>query len=1079
MKKIIGFLMFTALMWALASCADEMSENLPANAEGLSFRITTPTEPLVLTRAIASNNEWNITTLDVYTAESGTVKKLTPEDFSISPPLGANPGQTYTVTMKNKWLSANSGKTVNFYFVGNDASSTNGAHASLSLVQSTGETAFKNSLTTALATQGPDTLNMILKPNGTDTNLLFSSDVQGVTVSGKVQETSQLKRREARFDIENKNAGTGANQFVVTGIEVINAADAGLIFGVGDAATPGINRTHNHFVPGLTGANPASAAANYTQYAPGSDSAAFDLAPSVFYLHPTTLVSPSPGATQTQIVVTGTYRGETKKLPVEVATETPINANYRYILSINPVLTKTELRGEEYEEGGTFESAPGENSALARLTPLTDQITGTGTYTTRDANLFSSSDLTLTTLPIKAESDFGTTWTLTPASAASEVMVEKIVTRAFIGTEELYRVTLIPGTTYLDAVLTISSGKVGSESFMIRRLSGGDASGILYFAANGTLKADSWANIQTEMGENAYAALAYFKFGSVIGFNNNWGESGVWNSDMSAIKFNPSALTAGVGRQITAYSFDEPYDPTQANTLPRIPGFVPADWEAGIRDVSSPEYATQANVRAGRGDPCKLVGYTGSTLRSMSNANLQKAIDNAQWRLPTVFENVAFMGGPDLPFDETEMPATGFWKSWVPWNDYMTIVYTADPGVYFNADNTVNKDHPYTPYIPKSADADGMDEAGFPVVANHNAANSQILPAAGYRFWTLGTREGSGRYASWWSSTPHSDSFGHNLRFSSEWASSVDNGAFSFGFSVRCVPTEYAVRKVYAPDVLYFNGNRLAIGKWGYDVSDVKQLAFFKFGSVIGFDNVGTWNANMSAIKFNPTKLTVGASNADITAYAPDSYSENTSNALPYIPGYVNADWGRGLRNVSLSDYHNFNKIKEGKGDPCQLIGLTDIQIKNAANAEALTALLEARPEAQKGWRLPTAKENVDFVGGPSAATWNTSDFNYSNLTYNYFIDNSRNAGSPTNEGAFPVTIDGLIPAKSHRLPVTGFRDKVGSNPYPTNTPHGYYWSSVPQSRFGAHALYFNASVVHPAYRTDFSYGMPVRCVRQ
>ncbi len=791
MKRTFGFLMLGALAWALTSCSDEAPTAEPVDAaQGLSFRITTPSEPLVLTRAIASNNEWKIATLDVYAAESGVVTKLAATDFSISPTLGTTtPNQTYTVTMNNEWLNANSGKTVNFYFVGNDASSTNGAHASLPTNLAINEAAFKNSLTSALATQGPDTLKTILKPNGT-INLLFSSDIQGVTVSGKVQETSQLKRREARFDIENKNV-SGTNPLVVTGIEVINAADAGLIFGVGDAATPGINRTHNHFLPALDGSA-------YTQFAPDSDSVAFDLAPSVFYLYPTTLVTPSTGATQTQIIVTGTYKGETVKYPVTVATSTQINANYRYILNIDPITGKVELQEEDYEEGGTLIGGPGENSTLATLTPLSAAIVGTGTYTTRDANVFSSSDLTETTLSIEASSDFGTTWTLTPASAASDVTVVRNITRAFSGTSELYTVTIKPGDSHVDAVLTIDSGEVGSESFIIRRLAGGDASAILYFAADGTLQAKSWADIQTEMGAGATAsaALAYFKFGSVIGFDNmRQGDavsgSTTWNADMSAIKFNPTSLTVGAsGANITAYA-PATWNASTSNALPNIPAWVQEDWNAGIRNVSGPEYHNLANLKAGKGDPCKLVGIDPTTIASWDQAAFDAAMLAAEWRLPTVLENSAFVGGPADAFVDTEMPAKGFWKSWVPFQNpaYLNYIYatTAWGAAAATEPRTVNENNRYDFFEIKSRNASGLDEAKFPVVANYNAKDSQILPAAGYRYYTSGAVTYQGTNGYWWSSTPYNGSNGHNLYFYSNSVYPVLNSNSAYGFSVRCV----------------------------------------------------------------------------------------------------------------------------------------------------------------------------------------------------------------------------------------------------------------------------------------------------
>ena len=54
-----------------------------------------------------------------------------------------------------------------------------------------------------------------------------------------------------------------------------------------------------------------------------------------------------------------------------------------------------------------------------------------------------------------------------------------------------------------------------------------------------------------------------------------------------------------------------------------------------------PSFHTAANLQQGRGDPCRLVGYTVQQIRTELDAG--RRIDNGQWRLPTDAENRAFI----------------------------------------------------------------------------------------------------------------------------------------------------------------------------------------------------------------------------------------------------------------------------------------------------------------------------------------------------------------------------------------------------------------------------------------------------
>ena len=94
---------------------------------------------------------------------------------------------------------------------------------------------------------------------------------------------------------------------------------------------------------------------------------------------------------------------------------------------------------------------------------------------------------------------------------------------------------------------------------------------------------------------------AYFQYGSIIGWN--------WN-DVNAT-----------------------YNPT---LTPNLIYWNPT-WNNGSKAVTH----NSAELALGRGDPCRLAGYTVAEIR-VANTNNQ-TLDNTQWRLPTNAENIAYV----------------------------------------------------------------------------------------------------------------------------------------------------------------------------------------------------------------------------------------------------------------------------------------------------------------------------------------------------------------------------------------------------------------------------------------------------
>jgi hypothetical protein len=207
----------------------------------------------------------------------------------------------------------------------------------------------------------------------------------------------------------------------------------------------------------------------------------------------------------------------------------------------------------------------------------------------------------------------------------------------------------------------------------------------------------SWGNQIT--AANWKTKMLCFKFGSAVGIDLTG-----TTFALSNIKFNPT-----VGVTITTTWSTVPYASSVSHTL--------------------------ANVQAGRGDPCRLVGLTVEQVKA-------GVIDNKLYRLPTLTENQTFYGSASPNGASSTWTANG--------------ANAANPGTRkFNA----------------------------------GTANGAILPAAGNRDAT-GAVANQGTGGNYWGSTPgHSSSLGTSLNFldTGVWPSSNNHPA-AHGFPVRCVP---------------------------------------------------------------------------------------------------------------------------------------------------------------------------------------------------------------------------------------------------------------------------------------------------
>lgn len=148
-------------------------------------------------------------------------------------------------------------------------------------------------------------------------------------------------------------------------------------------------------------------------------------------------------------------------------------------------------------------------------------------------------------------------------------------------------------------------------------------------------------------------------------------------------------------------------------------------WRAGWTSDAS---HTLNNLRNGKGDPCRLVGYSKSEVVSMLARNVTP--DNKKWRLPTNSENIA----------------------WASTSSGWTTLEGIG-GRYFGV---------------------GSDR--------------YFLPATGYRYPTTGRIVAYGKEGAYWTSTLNGPEYGHNLNFDATSVVTDEYLGHNSGHSIRCVP---------------------------------------------------------------------------------------------------------------------------------------------------------------------------------------------------------------------------------------------------------------------------------------------------
>lgn len=234
---------------------------------------------------------------------------------------------------------------------------------------------------------------------------------------------------------------------------------------------------------------------------------------------------------------------------------------------------------------------------------------------------------------------------------------------------------------------------------------------------------------------DATDAGLFFKFGSVIGvYSGNAGTNRVLTNKATTYP---------------DYSFNAATDITYNFSTVSISGTGSTGWNT-VPYLLALDVATNhtvANVKAGKGDPCRLVGKDLTKIKTTAvNLLTVDDIDNKKWRLPNNEDNKAFSGY------NNDVATTSHWWS-------------------AGAVGSVSG---------------GVPGGEFPVIGGGNS--SKFLPAAGGR--TLeGTTIQAGLSGYYWSSDMYNTQSGYNLRFSDIHIYPISYlGRYVAAYPVRCVP---------------------------------------------------------------------------------------------------------------------------------------------------------------------------------------------------------------------------------------------------------------------------------------------------
>ena len=287
----------------------------------------------------------------------------------------------------------------------------------------------------------------------------------------------------------------------------------------------------------------------------------------------------------------------------------------------------------------------------------------------------------------------------------------------------------------------------------------GGASDILFFFGSGpsrTLQVAKW-NTPAINTSNYLTEVALFTFGGVVGTNLNNGVSG-WHNTNSVL-FNPTSTTSFTPNANSSLFVPDYYSNHGSGNA----------WNMVPRPKTSDNsYHNLANVKAGKGDPCRLVGMTVALINSFTtDAELYAA--ERGWRLFTPEENGRFIKGPDS----------------IKWKNWTGAYYRYIPGV--NIGPPTSGDYMVNYWVANGGDASNPSVAILPVIQGpFTNPLGEPLPALGNRGWN-GNIFDVGFNGSYWTNTPSGSTAGTVVMIEPSQLTPAGSGrSYSF-FPVRCI----------------------------------------------------------------------------------------------------------------------------------------------------------------------------------------------------------------------------------------------------------------------------------------------------
>ena len=577
----------------------------------------------------------------------------------------------------------------------------------------------------------------------------------------------------------------------------------------------------------------------------------------------------------------------------------------------------------------------------------------------------------------------------------------------------------------------------------------------------------------------------YFKFGSVVGIY----------SDHEAIKDLTPPLTATT----------DPYHPTDVAWTPEGVSVTYPMWYLIPSFVNryTDESHDVASVKAGLGDPCRLVGLDLVKIQSTPASDLTRDdIDNKIWRYPSEQENLDFSG-----FSGGSNSTTAHW-----WNENQV------GNISF-----------------------GVRGGEFP--ARNAGGMHKFLPTAGSRDAMTGLASGYQVSGYYWCNFPLSVSTVPSLSFTSSLVYANQTTVCHTGASVRCVPnicipvtsvtispssgttmtgntflltstvTAGATNVTYQWQqntllgwkdlvgeteatcsvivsevgnnqfrVIATNGcssvssspaiitGTLPVGgstgriTWdatansgagGYAITHDPRNAglYFKYGSVVGI-----YSHHASIKELDPPLI------PSTDAYHPaNDVAWTPQGALVTYPNWSDVpNLNNALKDITLF-LHTPANVKAGLGDPCRLVGLNLTTIQNT-----VAGSLTMNQINNYTWRLPTTLENLAFTGyssGNNATTvhwWNQSQSG--NISFDVAGAEFPSRGS----------------SGMHKfLPAAGYRDQIAGT-VQGQTTNGYFWSneiSLLTGSGGSLMSFTNSSVMPDNGVAGAHWAVSVRCI--